>query len=118
MFGRADIKGLACEFVNLGFNGTLFIGKFGGKFRQHMAINLNTFKFHLAQHGNQRTLQGFINRHLVHLEQFGFEQHPQAQSYISIFGGIGSGLVDRHAVKGDGRLAAACNFFKGNRLMT
>ena len=37
--------------------------------------------------------------------QLRFEQLPQAQRYIRILGGIGSGLVDRHLVEGDRRFA-------------
>ena len=74
LLGRADVEGLARQFVDLLFHGLLLAAEFGRKLCQNRAINRDAGIFHFQQHRHQRAFQRFIDCHFMHHLQFVPEQ--------------------------------------------
>ena len=117
LLGAADVELLPGNFLNLILILGEFLGKGVGHARQHIAVHLNAGHLHLGQHGDQGTLQRFIDRGHLRAVQLGFEQLPQAQGDVGVFGGVFDRVVNAHPVKGDLRFAAAQERFDRDGLV-
>ena len=94
------------------FDLALRVCKFIGEFCQHIAIDQNALMPHGFEHGNQRTLQSFIDCDFMFLEQPWFQQLPQAQRHVRIFRRIGRGPVQSHLCKRDCGLSGTRDFLE------
>ena len=113
--GRSDVELAACQFVNFLFEFGHFLGKLAGHARQSLAIHLDAVALHPGENGREGALQRFVDGGHFLAVQLRFEGQPEAQGDVGILGGVFHGLGHRHAVKGDGRFAAAQQGLDGDR---
>ena len=95
------VKGFARQIVNFGLKPCHFLRKCIRHARQRITVNLDACAFHRRQHGNQGAFKAFVYGGDFVQMQLRFEQFPQAQSDVRIFGSIFRGLVNSDVVECD-----------------
>ena len=79
-------------------------------------VDLDAVALHGRDHGYERALDGLVDRGHPFPGQPRLEMPPQGKGDVRVLGRIVAGLLQRHQVEGDLRLARARDRLVGNRL--
>ena len=107
LLGRSGIDWFAGERLDFVLEPRLFLRKFAGQPRKHLAVDGNAAPFHARKHRRHRALKGLVDRGDAFGGKPRFERVPQAQRDVGVFGRIFAGFLDRYAIERDLRLARA-----------
>ena len=113
----SDVKLATSQSVNFVLKPCHFLCEVVGHAGQVITINLDSCHFHFRQNRNQRALHRLVNSGQPVHRQPRFQQFPQPQRHVRIFGGIWCRVVDWHFIKRNRGFPCAKQRLDRNRSM-
>ena len=105
------------ELVDLGFQVAHAGGEVVAQPLQFRRVDADAVALHPFENRHQRAFQRLVDGDELFLDQARLEQRMQAQRHVGVLGGIVARGVQRHAVEGHLRLAAADHLLVLDRLV-
>ncbi len=101
LLGRTDGECMPRQFINCLFKYGDARAEILGERGERRRVDANAAFFHCRKYGHQWALNGFVQCDEMIRDYLRLQHLPKAKGNVSILGGIGQRLIERHFGKGN-----------------